>query len=483
MAGAKIALSSTSGELKTDGNDNARVNLPMDKDDAGHAVLATEQHDGTVGSSRLVRNLTATINKKLKVAQEVVYWDDYFQGTNQNLSKYSITTTTMTTAQAGGKITLNNSGITTTATGAVIRTYRTFPLFGNGTTICDAHVDFSLAIQSQNAFRLGFGTTLTAVNEPGDGIYFEIDSSGTIQLVANYNASKTTAAATGFSITAGRQYNVRIHVSTDRAELWIDDILYCAIDRSSSNTAGTVSICTSAHLFAQFVNLSTTAGGQKANISRWSVYVSDVSGYRDSGLTAAGKGEGLYSLPDGLAAGSAMSHANSAAPSSLTLSNTVAPFATTVIGGQFQFAAVAGAETDYIIFAYQVPAPAVGQPGKNLFVTGFNLSVWNMGAAIATTTTNVHATLAIGSTAASLATTDSATAGTRAPRRIPILGNTSGSVGTSIGSYITHVGAGFPSPLMVEAGTFLHLIIKMPVGTATASQIIRGTFAPTGYFE
>ena len=38
MAGAKIALSSTTGELKNDGNGNALVTLPQDTAQAGYAV-------------------------------------------------------------------------------------------------------------------------------------------------------------------------------------------------------------------------------------------------------------------------------------------------------------------------------------------------------------------------------------------------------------------------------------------------------------
>ena len=43
--------------------------------------------------------------------------------------------------------------------------------------------------------------------------------------------------------------------------------------------------------------------------------------------------------------------ANSAAPASAALSNTAAGYAT--LGGLFQFAAVAGAATDYALFGFQ----------------------------------------------------------------------------------------------------------------------------------
>jgi len=39
------------------------------------------------------------------------------------------------------------------------------------------------------------------------------------------------------------------------------------------------------------------------------------------------------------------------------------------------------------------------------------------------------------------------------------------------------------APLYVAAGTYLHIILRMPVGTATASQIIRGLVMINGYYE
>ena len=38
-------------------------------------------------------------------------------------------------------------------------------------------------------------------------------------------------------------------------------------------------------------------------------------------------------------------------------------------------------------------------------------------------------------------------------------------------------------PLVVESGRFFHVILQVPVGTATASQIIRGVVQVTGRYE
>jgi hypothetical protein len=87
---------------------------------------------------------------------------------------------------------------------------------------------------------------------------------------------------------------------------------------------------------------------------------------------------------------------NSAEPASLTLSNTAAGMAT--LGGKFQFAAVAGAATDYAIVGFQVPG------SQSLFVTGVDIDAWNLGAAVATTPTVLTWGIAAGSSAVSLAT-------------------------------------------------------------------------------
>jgi hypothetical protein len=39
------------------------------------------------------------------------------------------------------------------------------------------------------------------------------------------------------------------------------------------------------------------------------------------------------------------------------------------------------------------------------------------------------------------------------------------------------------SPLMVEAGTYCHIILKIPVGIATSSLYYRGNIIINGYWE
>lgn len=105
------------------------------------------------------------------------------------------------------------------------------------------------------------------------------------------------------------------------------------------------------------------------------------------------------------------------------------------------------------------------------------------GCGSASTPTVLQWALGIGASAVSLATADSLTAAGRAPRRLT-LGVQTIPVGTAIGGAADKaIARTFGTPLMVPAGTFLHVILKMPVGTATASQVIRGTVGIDGFFE
>ena len=106
----------------------------------------------------------------------------------------------------------------------------------------------------------------------------------------------------------------------------------------------------------------------------------------------------------------------------------------------------------------------------------------NTGAAVATTETWLQWAGAVGATAVSLATADSATAGTRAPRRF-MIGNQVFPIAAAIGAQATVLEKDWSNaPRVAEPGTFVHVIVKMPRGTATASQVVRGVVQIHGYW-
>jgi hypothetical protein len=134
----------------------------------------------------------------------------------------------------------------------------------------------------------------------------------------------------------------------------------------------------------------------------------------------------------------------------------------------FQFAAVAGAATDYALFGYQVPSPS------NLVVTGVEIETWNTGAAVTTTPHLLVWGIAAGSTAVSLAT---ATVNRRG------LGSQSFAVAAAIGANAQRIEKQFRTGIHVPANRFLHIILRMPTASATASQVIQGMVNIEGYYE
>jgi hypothetical protein len=483
---ALILDATGSNTANVNGDSELQVALSKVSTKAGYATLLGERHDGAIGMSARRQAPWVSPARKLAVGADTLLWDDSFPHTIFNTSKYwSVSQAAMNVGVAGGALILNSTGLTTSGAAAIVRTYRTFPLLANAPTVID--FAFSLALQPQllNVAEIGFGIPNASGNAvTPDGVYMQIDSAGALQLVAAFNGSFTTSGPItlppALAWIANRTYHGKIVLLADSAELYLDDVLVGAVARSAANAAGSLSLAQCSHLFARLHNISLTTGGQKLNVLRWSVTNGDLATNRSLAATRTTMGDHALSIPDGTGVGPLANIVNSTAPVSAALSNTAAGYAT--LGGNFQFAAVAGAETDYALFAYQVPQPFANTTTKNFMLTGIDISAFNMGAAVAVTPTLLNWYLGIGSTAVSLATADSTNA--RAPRK-RWLGNQAFPVGAGIGATADRdirVEVA-DTPLPVEPGTFVHIILRMPVGTATAAQIIRGSVNIKGYWE
>lgn len=481
--GAKINLSNTAGELQQDANGNAMVNLPRTRAQAGYGALLTEVHDGASGAARKMRNLIASQRFRMRAGLDSLVWDDNFNFSTTNTRKYNIGGTAMTGSQGGGSFTLNNGSSVATGTGYIIRTYSTFTVPSEGSLTITAAFSLALNPQTNNEINIGLFLPNTAITTPNDGIYMQVDNTGSLRLVANFAGSIISSAAAGaFTLSSGVTYMMRLVINREFVELWINDILYAELQRVVvSPSAGSLSATAAGFLGAQLRNTSTTAGAQKLNIYSWSVHMNDYEFGKSFSDLAADRLDHALSATDGQTVAMLTGITNSAAEASATLSNVSAGYAK--LGGNWQFAAVAGSETDYALFAYLVPAfNASTLPARSLVIKGIEIDAFNMGAAVATTPTLLSWYLGIGSTAISLATTDTGT--TRAPHRFA-LGSQSFPVGSAIGARADRaISVNFSAaPLVVDSNSYVHIILRIPVGTATASQIIRGSCGIIGHFK
>ncbi len=472
-----ILKSGDSADLASvDANKRLKVNLPMAISEAGYSVIAGESHDGLSGEPRLVRTAKVSTDGRLRVGIDTIYWADTFNHTVVDGGVYQFVTNTATFSMAGGFLVFNAGNSVGSGIVARAQTYRTFPLHPAGSLEVLFRLRFAINPVANNVceFGLGFATTITT---PTDGVYFKLNTSGALVGVMNINGTETTTAPMPAPL-ANEVYYYRIVIDQDRIEFYIDGVLQGII--LSPNTSAAISLSRWQPLLMRCYNAAATGSAQRMEIADVSVIARDLAINRLWATAMAGMEGGSYNNPRGASVGQSANYANNTAPTSATLSNTAAGY--TTLGGQFQFAAVAGAETDYALFAFQVPAAAAGSGNRNLVIRGVRIETFNMGATSAVTPTLLQWALGVGSTAASLATTDSNTTGTRAARRIP-LGVQSIPVGTVVGDSVPPIDVNLDAPLYVAAGTFVHIILRMPVGTATASQIIRGLAMINGYFE
>ena len=474
-----IIKGATSGNLaEVDSNNNLKVNLPTYLSGSGYSSAVSEVDDGSVLGEKTLRPLDSSQDYRLRTGYDKILWQDTFNHTNVNNSKYIVVPVTQTVLVNGGFLNLNAGNATGGSTVCRVQTYRTFSLFNTYPIYVDLKAKFSTTLQANNVieFGLGYGSTTTA---PTDGIMFRA-AGGQLNAVT-INNSNETQATNIFTPVPNTVYHFLIVIGQDHCEFWVDDVMVAIIDTPVS--FGSPCQSNSLPLFLRNYNTSNVTTAVQLNIAQLGISQGDMDMTKDWATNMVGNGQSLIQVPDGAVAAQTANYANSAAPASITLSNTTSTYAATLLGGQFQFAAVAGAETDYMVYAYLNPQGTASIPGKNLIVTGVRIDTFNTVAAVATTATVFQWSIGVGSTNISLATTDSLSTGARAPRRL-ILGVQTMPIGTAVGAMATPtIEVTLSSPLIVEPGTYCHIILKMPIGTATATEIYRGTVLVNGYFE
>lgn len=427
-------------------------------------------------TSNTVASPETSDDSRLRVGLDVMYDAEVFNYTAQNTSKHSYTTSTLTFGWGGSSITTNSSAITTLNTRAFLRSYQYFPLMNPGTTYLDFALAYENAMATNTTLEVGLHLPV-AGTDPVDAIMVRLNASG-ISLVTINNSVETSQAAAFVPVVGERMIFV-IAISRIKVRLWINDVLQASIDLP--NGLGSFTSAGALPFGIQHRIGGTAAGAVfQAALFNYNVTVGDTDlSARPWTTTNGAMGFSAVQGASGHTQGQSANYTNSAAPASATLSNTTAGYAT--LGGQFQFVAVAGAETDYALFAFLNPAPTVNIQGRNLIIKGIWIDTYNTGAAVATTPHVLQWAVSLGGTAVSLATAESGTA--RAPRRLP-LGVQYLPVGAVIGAKAdSRLSEDLEAGGVVHPGTYLHIILKMPIATATASQVIRGVVGINAYWD
>jgi hypothetical protein len=448
--------------------------------DAGFVALGVENDPGTVTGTRYTTPLDSDDDFRLRVGTDSIIFSEPFAGAALNSAQWSSTVTTFATAVSGSYLKVN-SGASAAASGvARIQSYRTFsvePSFPLYIEFPIQYVAAGLGILNSVVEAGWFIATGTAA--PTDGVFLRWNAAGELRLVCSFGGAEVTSVVINATsiMAVNSDAEILLVINTTEAELWIDNDLVAVVQRGASAPGLTVSQALPIS-FRVYDGATPPASAVQLWVGTVAVSRGGVANQVPASDASALAGWGGYQGQSGGTMGPTANAANSAAPASATLANATAGYATH--GGQFQFAAVAGAETDYALFAYLVPAASAGAFNRNLLVRGIRIDTYNTGAAVATSATVLQWSIGVGATAVTLATVaDTATA--KQSRRIP-LGAQNLQIGAAIGAQCSPIDIKFASALPVEPGTYIHVILKMPVGTATASQIIRGTvFLDTQY--
>lgn len=456
----------------------------------------SENDDGTVLGVKYMKSPESSTDYRLRVGTDTILLSDTFNATTQNTHNWSYTFNTLTASQPGaGTLNFGTVQGTTSAHGAFMRSFQYFPLVGTAPLSFEITFgQFTAALSSGEVWLAGFGLPSAATTRPTDGVWFKLTSAGLVGVIAYSGVETETGVLYAFgSLSVGELDKYIIVVGETEVEWWKqigdDDIL---LDHQSIPSAnGQPFIAGSQPAFMMKYNTGAVSNTNTMRVSDLTVTLMDVTANKPYHVQAATAGSMAYVGQNGQTQGTTQNvgtittGSTPQAPTAAAGSNTTPQIQG--LGGWAALNAAAGAATDFIACSYTNPASTINITGRNLIVTGVAISTINTGAAVATTPTTLLWSLVFGHLVDSMNTTETAsfaTGTTHVPRRVQ-LGFQSAAVGTAIGGlYSNDIVRDFSNgPIVVRPGERLAFIVKIVVGTATASQTFTYNIMPVGYFE
>lgn len=424
---------------------------------------------------KVARLLRSTPDGTLRAGDDSPLLYDSTEGAAVDTNKWVQTTTTMTITQAASTGTLFNAGASIAGSvGAMQQSHRRFAFIGRNGIAFRQKLRVS-AHFANNVHETGFANPPAAATTAQviDGAYWRKDSTGQWLPVVTINSADylgtAVSNATFIAAVATTDYFwASVFLEEGHATFKLTTGLGVVIAEQVIDFPVANGTFSTTHVNA-FTRTYNTGAGPATAVQLW---VSQTSVWQVDAIPPpyqniqAGMNYGSLTSPTAFTQNA--NYANSAVPATGTLSNTTQSYST--LGGQWQFAAVAGAETDYALFGFTVPAP------YSFICTGVKISAWNTVVAVATTATILQWGLGFNSSAVSLAT-----AAPYTPMRKTI-GVHQWAIAAAVGA-LGGPDVQWNGLEVTQPGRIFHVILKCPTGTATATEIFRGTCTVEGYFE
>jgi hypothetical protein len=474
-----------------DAGSNVKVALTNTPQYVGSVRIVSENDAGTVTGTPTLKSPETSQDYRLRVGMDTVLFGDTFNATAQNTHNWSYTFNTLTANQPGaGTINFGTVQGTASGHGAFIRSFQYFPLLGTAPLAYEITFgQFTAQLVTNEVFASGLGLPGAANTLPTDGVYFQLTSAGLIGVIAyNGTTTQTGTLKNIGDITVGSLFKGVIVVGELAVEFWLDDVLLAELPSPAAN--GQPYQTPNLPAFIQKFCTGAVSNTNTMRVSDINVSMLDIQYPRSVAAMAAIEGQAGYVGQNGgtmgttQAVGTITTGSTPNLPGSVGGSNTAAN--ATGLGGWGAINAIAGAATDFIATSFGNPAGGINQTPRNLIVHAIRISTINTGAPVATTPTTLLWSVAFGHTAVSLQTTESAsftTGTTHAPRRVQ-LGFQTIPVGAVVGAkYADDIFMPFTTPIVVRPGEFLATIMKIVVGTATASQTITFNVTFDSYFD
>jgi hypothetical protein len=449
----------------------------------GSLRMFSENDAGTVTGTPALASPETTNDHRLRTVNDTILDDEVFCYANQNTGKHSYAATTLTMALASNALVTNSGNITTINTASFFRTQQYFELCGsqNATTVVfEAALSAALATNTTIDFGM-FLQSGTSPYAPTDGAYFRITSAGFAGVI-NFNGAETTTSIFPFTHTINQVYGFKIVINTDRVQFWINNVLYATLVTQVANGAPFASQTLPLQI-RHAIGATAAGAALSLRVFTYNIQVND-----QTNLPYQSMRGGSPQVQQGATTGGQLTtYATGAEPGVVTLTANTAP-ATNSLGGLYLLpVAITPAASDYPLFAWLNPVGTAAIPGKVFVCTGVIIGELSVTTALTGGPLLLQWAIGYGSTASSLATTESATftAGgtTKIARKIPL-----GAQSLLAASAVGVISPGFQrsfadAPLPINPGEYLHIILRIPGGTATTAGAPRGSVAVLGYFR
>jgi hypothetical protein len=367
--------------------------------DAGFVTIAASADEGLgiAGGVKTRREVDITEDYRLRIGQDSILFQEGFPGTALNAQVWAAPVATSTVVVAGGFVTLNNGGSLIAAQGAMLRSYKTLPIFTTFPLFVEMLANITNLTFNNATAEWGANNIGVAPGTPGvDGAFFRLTAAGLSCVLAN-NASEiaeiTIAAQklTDNQVVLTNTNHYLIAINDDMVTYWINDVKYVSIPRPSVGASATHS--QQVPLFARQINTSTnTLNPLKLNIALITASMGDMNMDKPWSHRKTAMGDMACQLFTGQTVGKTTAwNSWTALPAQQTSAGTadIGTAGTVGLGGIQRWGNGAGtlalsADTAYIVFKFQIPVLATAAPvtpAKSLVLTGLKISAMTRGAA------------------------------------------------------------------------------------------------------